>query len=154
MAGFNGFPQHWLHGFAGTGLFLAGFPLSPRRASKSHECASATPLGPVWVRARYRWSMYIPSVRCSLLVRVRRAHARRTAPCKQIIRMTPQRRLHAARGCVGACTLRLSCCMRECPRWAPHAPENALIYRVSKQQTNWMQTIPYEPLRRTPSTPQ
>jgi hypothetical protein len=44
--------------------------------------------------------------------------------------------------------------MRERPCWVPHAPENVLIYRVSKLQTNWMQTIPYEPLRRTPSTPQ
>jgi hypothetical protein len=30
--------------------------------------------------------------RCSMRVRVRRAHARRAAPCNQIARMTPQRR--------------------------------------------------------------
>jgi hypothetical protein len=112
---------------------------------------SATPMGPVWVHARYSWSMYIPSVdaacvcecggpthderrravkshvwclsdaagacvgvrtlpndhayvicRCSMRVRVRRAHARRAAPCNRIARMVPQRRRWGLCGCMRA----------------------------------------------------
>ena len=40
--------------------------------------------------------------RCSMRVRVRRAHARRAAPCSQIARMVPQRRRWGLCGCMRA----------------------------------------------------
>jgi hypothetical protein len=119
---------------------------------------SATPLGPVWVYARYPTTKYMSSVdaacvhdcggpthnerrraikshewrfsdaagacvgvrtlpndqvhvicRCSMRVRVRRAHARRAAPGNQIARMAPQRRRWGLCGCTHA-TQRPSTC--------------------------------------------
>jgi hypothetical protein len=40
--------------------------------------------------------------RCSMRVRVRRAHARRTAPCNRIVRMVPHRRRWGLCGCTHA----------------------------------------------------
>ena len=63
-----------------------------RRASKSHEwCLSDATRARVGVRTLRKDQVHV-ACRCRMRARVRSAHARRTAPCKQIARMKPQRR--------------------------------------------------------------
>jgi hypothetical protein len=75
-------------------VFESGSPAHDgrRRASKSHEWYhSDATRAPVGVPTLPTEPVYT-TCRCSMRARVRSAHARRAAPCKQIARMVPQRR--------------------------------------------------------------
>ena len=70
-----------------------------RRASKSHEWCHSDAAGARVGACALPTEPVYTICRC-MRVRVRRAHARRTAPCNQIARMTPQRRRYKPGGTV------------------------------------------------------
>jgi hypothetical protein len=91
------------------------------------------------VGVRYSTEPVYVICRCSMRVRVRRAHARRTAPCNQIARMAPQRRRWGLCGCTHAtqrpCICHLSmqhaCVSAEGPRTTNGAVQSNRTYGAS-----------------------
>jgi hypothetical protein len=92
--------------------------------SKSHEWRLSDAAGAcVGARTLPNDQIYVVC-RCSMRVRVRRAHARRAAPCNQIARMAPQRRRWGPCGCTGYPTTKYmssvdAACVYECG-WPTH----------------------------------
>jgi hypothetical protein len=73
-----------------------------RRAIKSQEWCLSDAARACVVACTLSEDQVHAVCRCSMRVRVRRAHARLAAPCKQLARMTPQRRRWGLCGCTHA----------------------------------------------------
>jgi hypothetical protein len=129
-------------------VFECGAPTHDerRRASKSHEwCLGDATRARVGVRTLPTEPVYT-TCRSSMRARVRSAHARRTAPSKQIARMVPQRRHLSLCGSThateGPSTCRLSmqhaCTSAERPRTTDGA--------VQANRTNEASATPLGPV--------